>query len=415
MQQGTRRTIAMVSAHADPLARLGRGDNGGMNLSVRRLAGLLGAGGYPNDVFTRRSGTAPAEVSLGPDSRLVRIAVGDARPLSKSEVAELCGELAGGIDDWQRDAGRSYALIHGHHWLGGMVSERLASLWGVPWVQSFHTLASLKAAAGLPVEEGREEIEQRFVRRADRLVAMSRSEARELIDHYGADPNRVCVAHPGTDSNDISEAEIAELRTTLGLDGRRIVVFAGRLDPLKGADTLLDALACVMAGSDFADVVAMVAGDEAVAGERARLEEIADRNGIRDQVRFVGSLDHAELARYFRLANVCVFPSRTETFGLVALEAAAAGRPVVAAAVGGLLEIVRDGETGFLLDPDDISGFCRRITEVLSDAALAARLGTAAHQRAAEFTWQRSASRLASIYDAVLERSTVGCPDEAAS
>ncbi len=389
--------VAVISVHADPLAALGAGQNGGMNLAIRRLSETLAHRGVATDVFTRRTHPdQPFEEVIVPGARVVRFDVGPPEPRTPLALLPDVAACAAAIQRRALDEAARYRVVHGHHWVSGMVSRQLAVAWSAPWAQSFHTLARTKAAAGLLVEAGRDALEENVCRDANRLVAMSNSEAHELSTHYGADSARICVIQPGSDP--VLPHHADELRSRLELGGHRVILFAGRLEPLKGTETLLDAIACLVSGTGYDDVIALIVGDDSTRGERERLEAIAESHGISGRVRFIGSVDHDDLADYYAVADVCVVPSRAETFGLVALEAEAAGVAVIAADVGGLREVVVNGETGFLVPANDVDGFCSRIAQVLDDDVLRGRLGTAGRARAAFFTWERAATRLESIY-----------------
>jgi len=406
-----RRALAVVSVHASPLGELGQGENGGMNLSIRRLCEGLAERGIPSDVFIRRDDpSAPAEELICSGSRLVRLDAGPARPLPKQEVLGFVPQFTTALLAHAESEHREYRLLHSHYWLSGWVARRAVQRWDVPWVHSFHTLARTKSAAGLPDDPVRAEVEAVLARTADRLVAGSTEEERDLVRLYGADPDKVCVVPLGVDMEEFAARPAAGLRERLGLQGRRVVLYVGRLERLKGADTLVEALAELHARPGFDDVHTVLVGADSgdgqrqaehPGGERGRLEDLATRLGLRDRLTFAGALPHAELAELYALADVCVVPSRTETFGLVALEAAASGTPVVAAAVGGLLDIVEDGATGYLVPGRDPRDFAAALARVLGDGALRLRLGEAARERALQFTWKRSVDRLQALYDCV--------------
>ncbi|MDQ6845969.1 MAG: glycosyltransferase [Candidatus Dormibacteraeota bacterium] len=396
--------VAVISMHASPLGALGRGENGGGNLSVRRLCEGLAESGIPTDVYVRRDDAAvPAEEMIAPMSRLVRLPVGPPRPIPKQNLVALVDEFSAAVIAHAASERRSYVVVHGHYWLGGLVARQLRDAWHVPWVQSFHTLARAKARVGLPLDGARAVAEASLVAAADRLVTGSVAEAKDLMRLYGASRNSICVAQPGVDLRVLHPRDTAALRAELGLDGHRVLLFAGRLEPLKGADTLLGAVARLGEDERFDDVVTLVIGEDsgdgaAAGGERRRLEAVAGDSGLEARVSFLGAVEHEDLADYYALADICVVPSRTETFGLVALEAQALGTPVVASAVGGLTEIVEDGVTGILVADRQPRAFASAIASLLDDADLRLRMGEAARVRAATFTWARAVERLAAIY-----------------
>ncbi len=399
--------VAVISMHASPLGALGRGENGGGNLSVRRLCEGLAESGIPTDVFVRREDPVePAEEMIAPMSRLVRLAVGPARHLPKGDLVAYVDAFSRAVVAHATSERRRYAVVHGHYWLGGLVAQQLREAWHVPWVQSFHTLARAKARVGLPIDERRSAAEAGLAAAADRLVTGSVAEARDLMRLYGASRNSICVAQPGVDLRVLHPRDTAALRTELGLDGHRVLLFAGRLEPLKGADTLLGAVAKLGEDERFDDVVTLVIGEDsgdgaAEGGERRRLEIVAGATGLARRVRFLGAIEHEDLADYYALADICVVPSRTETFGLVALEAQALGTPVVASAVGGLTEIIEDGVTGVLVPEREPQAFASAIASLLDDSGLRERMGDAARLRAGSFTWTRAVERLAAIYSRV--------------
>ena len=406
-----RRALAVVSVHASPLSPLGAGENGGMNLSIRRLCAGLAERGIPSDVFIRRDDPqAPAEELIASGSRLVRLPAGPPQPLSKDEVLGHLPEFTSALLAHAESERREYRLVHSHYWLSGWVARRAVQRWQVPWVHSFHTLARTKAAVGLPEDPVRAEVEAVLAQRSDRLVANSTAEARDLAAFYGTGADKVCVVPLGVDIDDFAPRGTAHLRRRLGLLGHRVILAVGRLERLKGADTLIEAVAALVQRPGFDDVrVLLVGGDsgdglrqaEHPAGERGRLEELALRLGVADRLRFLGPVPHVDLADLYAIADVCAVPSLTESFGLVALEAQASGTPVVAAAVGGLLDIVDDASTGYLVAGRDPSAYADRLARILADTVLRRSMSDAARQRAATLTWSRSVDRLQALYDCV--------------
>lgn len=418
--------VAIISVHASPLSDLGSGENGGMNLAIRRLCEGLSLRGVPTDVFVRRDGPGPDEQLIAPLSRLVRLPVGPARVLPKEDVRSLLDDFSKATVRHAESERRRYRAVHGHYWYGGLVGRELRDVWDIAWIQSFHTLALTKARAGLPLDAVRAQAEGELAAQADRLVAASVAEAKDLIRLYHASRDRICVAQPGVDPRLFAPQDSAGLRRTLGLESSRVALFAGRLEPLKGAQILLDAAAQLRRRPEFGDLAVVVAGDDSGdgarhddGGERRRLERHAARLGLRDHVRFVGAVPHEQLAVFYAMADVCVVPSRTESFGLVALEAQALGTPVVAASVGGLREVVEDEVTGLLVEGHEPDDYADAIATVLADPVRRREMGEEARRRAGQFTWQRAVDRLAAIYDrlsvqAQLPGSPCGYDDDAA-
>ena len=406
--------LAIVSLHASPVAALGAGENGGMNVYVRAVCEELSQRGIPTEVFTRRSSPeGPDRVQLAERSWVTRLAVGPPEDIEKARLFDLLPDLSEAIVGEQRRRG-GYSLVHSHYWLSGWVAARLRDEWSVPWFHTFHTLARVKnerAAEGAMVEpEHRIAVEQAIVRNCDRLIASSAQEADDLVRLYGASRNRLSVVAPGVDLEVFKERPVGALRKRLALGDARVVVFAGRLERLKGAETVIRAMAILAADrAQLARPILLVIGDDShngasesatSGGERSRLEALAEALGIRDQVRFIGSVDQPALAGYLSLAAVCVVPSYSESFGLVALEAAASGTPVVAARVGGLPTIVKDGLTGFTLISHDPAQYAERIGRLLADEELRLCLSRRSRLVATQFTWSATVDRLVVEYTA---------------
>lgn len=398
--------------HASPLSPLGSGENGGMNLSIRRLCEGLAERGIPSDVFIRRDDPhTPAEELIASGSRLIRLPAGPTEPLAKDAVLGHLPAFTTALLAHAESESREYRLLHSHYWLSGWVARRAVQRWQVPWVHSFHTLSRTKAEAGLPGDPVRAEVEAVLAAKADRLVAASTAEERDLARLYGTDREKVCVVPLGVDMDDFAPRATASVRERLGLRGHRVILYVGRLERLKGADTLIEAVAALVGERDgFDDVrVVLVGGDSGDGlrqagrpdGERGRLEALAAALGVADRLRFLGPVPHADLAELYAVADVCVVPSLTESFGLVALEAQASGTPVVGAAVGGLLDIIEDGVSGYLVDGRQPSAYAERLARVLDDTALRLSMGDAARARAAQLTWARSVDRLQALYDCV--------------
>lgn len=387
----------MISLHTSPGDEPGSGDAGGMNVVVRHQAIAMGAAGHHVDVITRRSSPAqPAAAPLAPGVTLRFLDAGPAEPVAKGRHEDF-------VEAFRTELallGR-YDVIHSHHWFSGMAALPLARVHGVPHVQSFHSIA---AADTTPLSHGeRAESPGRLggeaflARASDAVIAISAAEADTAITRLGARADQVSVVPPGVDGTLFHPATAA--RT-----GRATAVVAGRLHPLKGFDLAIETVAQVPAAIR---PELIIAGDVSVDYDRYAEELAAHARelGVSDAVRFVGPQTRAGLASLFRESTLVLVPSHSETYGLVALEAAASGVPTVVAASGGLREAVVDGETGIVLDSRDPSVWGEAVSDLLTDPARMARLAVAARERAEHFDWERSGLALVDVYRSLLERA----------
>jgi D-inositol-3-phosphate glycosyltransferase len=420
--RGDPERVAVISLHTSPTAQPGIGDSGGMNVYILAVAKRLAEQGIDVDIFTRRTTPdAPAVQEVGPRRRLFHVAAGPVAPVAKEDLPGLVPEFVGGVvraaaDHADADPGRHapYDVVHSHYWLSGWVGDRTKRIWGVPHVTTFHTLGRVKndvqPASDLPEPPARLAGERRVVRGADRILAPTRSEAAELVALYGADPERVRIVPPGVDRMLFVARPRAEALESLRLGGARLVLFVGRLQPFKGPDLAIRAFAeCLRVDPPATrDVVMAVVGGPAGAsgpGEVERLMGLAAELGVADRVLFFPPQPQERLSDFYSAASLVVVPSRTESFGLVALEAQACGTPVIAADAGGLRQAVLDGRTGFLVRGRDARAYAERMLRVLRDPALAASLSQAAVRHAAGFSWERTATDIRRVYREVLERA----------
>jgi len=369
-----------------------------MNVVVRHQAEAMAAAGHHVEILTRRSSPdMPAARRLGPGVTLRYLDAGPLRSVPK-------GDHEGFIDEFRGRAATlgPWDVIHSHHWFSGMAMLPLARSLGVPHVQSFHSIA---ADATTPLSEGerpestgRMAGEAWLARESDAIVAISAAEAATVVERLGGSADRVTVVHPGVDGTLFHPRTRPPAR---GAHPNGYAVVAGRLQPLKGLDLAIEALAAVPA---HLRPELVIAGDASAdyAGYIDELTRLAAGHGIADGVRFVGPRSRVELAALFRNARVVLVPSHSETFGLVALEAAASGVPVVAQGTGGLREAVLAGDTGLIIESRDPRDWADALTEVLGNPELARRLSAAARARAEVFDWPRSAAGLVNVYCGLL-------------
>ncbi len=399
--------LAVLSVHTCPLAALGGKETGGMNVYVRELGRELGRLGFEVDVFTRSQDPAiPEVVPLGEGARVIHLEAGPARPLPRRALVPHLGAFVDGVERFRRREGIEYALIHSHYWLSGMVGVELRRLWGRPLIQMFHTLGALKNAVAQAADEREPEErlagERRIARAADRIVAANLVEQAHLVWYCGADVGRLRIIPCGVDLDLFRPADPRAARARLGLDAERVLLFVGRLTPIKGLETLLRAMAAAKAdGLGRADVRLVVVGgdkEEVWDGERARLCRMAVELGVGAAVEFRGPQPQDALPDYYAAADLCLMPSLYESFGMVALEAMACGVPVIGSRVGGLALTVRDGATGLLVPEGDVGALAEGITGLLQDDDRRGRLGAQAVEWARRFGWACIARAVTELY-----------------
>ncbi len=407
------RRVAMLSVHTSPLDQPGTGDAGGMNVYVVELARRLAALGTEVEVFTRATRSElPAAVELTPGVLVRNVFAGPFEGLAKEDLpGQLCAMTRGVLRVEASHEPGYFDLVHSHYWLSGQVGSLAAERWQVPLVHSMHTMAKVKNAALAegddPEPAARVIGEEQVVELADRLVANTPAEAAQLVDLYGADPAKVVPVFPGVDLDLFSPGRSgakAEARAGLGLPAHAVVLlFVGRIQPLKAPDVLLRAAARLVADDPSLRsrlVVAVVGGPSGSGlAHPTHLADLATALGIADLVRFAPPVAQADLVDWYRAADLAVVPSYSESFGLVALEAQACGTPVVAAAVGGLRAAVADGRSGVLVDDHHPWSWACAIGDLLAAPQLRAELALGAVRHAAGFGWPATAAAVLDVYE----------------
>ncbi|WP_327029670.1 D-inositol-3-phosphate glycosyltransferase [Micromonospora sp. NBC_01740] len=409
------RRIATLSVHTSPLHQPGTGDAGGMNVYILEVARRLAEADVEVEIFTRAtSGDLPPVVETAPGVHVRHVTSGPLEGLTKEELpGQLCAFTAGVLRTEASRPPGHYDLIHSHYWLSGQVGWLAKERWGVPLVHTAHTLAKVKnaqlAAGDRPEPKARVIGEEQVVTEADRLVANTAVEARDLIDRYDADPARVAVVEPGVDLDRFRPAPgnrdraVVEARRRLGLPATGYVVaFVGRIQPLKAPDVLIRAVAALRERDPVLadEVTVVICGGPSGSGldRPTALMELAGTLGVADRVCFLPPQTGDDLPALYRAADLVAVPSYNESFGLVALEAQACGTPVVAAAVGGLVTAVRDQVSGVLIDGHDPADWARTLGRLLPDRPHRAELARGAARHARNFSWHRTASGLLTVY-----------------
>ena len=413
--------IAVLSVHTSPLARPGGAKAGGLNVYVLQLAKQLVARGCEVDIFSRATqADAPDVVQIEPGLRAVHVVAGPVAPLLPEDIYTHLDAFEAGVRAFATreqplpltpspPAERGnvaplrgwapYDVIHSHYWLSGLVGEKLSAAWDVPHVTMFHTLGEIKNRSSVQEHETDLRIasERRVLEGADRVICATEQERSAIRQLYGAPLDKITVIPLGVDMDRFRPAAKADARQRLGLSlDERIVLFVGRLEPLKGVDILIGAAS--MLDSDVDCSVLIVGGDETTHQQVAELQGLASALGVGERVAFVGAVDHDLLPLYYNAADICVVPSHYESFGLVAVEAMASGLPVVASRVGGLTGTVKDGETGYLIPWLCPEPFAERIELLLDNEPLRVSLGEAGREAVGRYRWENVAGAVLEVY-----------------
>ena len=393
--------VAMLSVHGCPVARLGERDTGGMNVYVLQTARALGEMGHRVDVYTRWHDPRDEQIMpLGENARVVHLKAGP-YDRSKEDVYQDIPEFIDKLYAFQRSEDLSYDVVHSHYWLSGAAGLTLASEWDVPHVVTFHTLSrkKLQSRVGERESELRTNTETAIAGGVDAIIASTLQERDDLAHLYGVPPQRAHVIPPGVDTQLFRQMDRQAARKALGIAESKVVLSVGRIEPLKGLDILIRAVAQLEDVSDTRLLI--VGGSPSSDPEVEQLRAVASEEGIGDAVTFTGKVDQAELTTYYNAADVFVLASYYESFGLVALEAMACGVPVIASRVGGPRTFIRDSLTGYLIPWQCPEPYAQRIEMLLSNPGLRASMGDAAREEASKRGWNSAARGMSGLYDSL--------------
>jgi D-inositol-3-phosphate glycosyltransferase len=387
-----------------------------MNVYVRDLSRYLGREGIQLDVFTRSQDEHVPHVlhDLGFGNRVAHIPAGPEHPLPKEELVTFIPEFVDNILQFARKKECCYDLIHSHYWMSGIAAEIMAEEWGSPIIQMFHTLGKLKQQVAQNAEEAEGDYringETQVVSRAEKIIAATLTEKEQLVTLYGADPDKIEVISPGVDLSQFYPIPPDEAKEYVGIPlEKRMLLFVGRIEPLKGIKTLLHAIGILREnGSTGEDLcLAIIGGDlEGVDGQESEdlklINDLRDEFGLGDMVTFLGKRSQDSLPYYYSAAEMVIMPSHYESFGMVALESMACGKPVIASLVGGLIHLVEDGVTGYHVPVEDAQALSQRIAGLLEDKALRYRMGHDAFAFAKKYGWENITSRMIQLYGDLL-------------
>jgi len=412
----TKMNVAMLSFHTCPLAILGGKNTGGMNVYVRELTKHLGMLGVHVDVFTRSEDEHVPHVlhDLGHGNRVVHIPAGPEHSLPKVELAGYIDDFSKEIHNFADAKGMRYDMIHAHYWMSGVAGLNLKALWQVPVVQMFHTLGLVKKEIARSADElegaYRFDGERRVIQQVDQIVAATESEVEQLRTLYGAEVSKIVTIPPGVDSSKFYPIPMDEAKEAIGIPtSDRMVLFVGRIEPLKGIDTLIQAMAQLKIKCKKCPHYLVIIGGEQdlhledASSEMKRLQKLAAELGIEDVIIFAGKRGQDTLPYYYSAAEVVVMPSHYESFGMVALEAMACGTPVIASEVGGLRYLVKEGKTGYFVPRQEPEILADRMRSLLIDEELRKTMGENAASYAKGFDWTIIAKKILKMYRSTLQ------------
>ena len=410
--------IAMLSYHTCPLPTLGGKDTGGMNVYVQMLTRRLGRLGIHVDVFTRSQDEHVPHVlhDLGYSNRVVHIPSGPEIPLPKPELSRHISTYVDGILSFAEKKGVNYDLIHSHYWMSGVAAIALKHAWNIPIIHMYHTLGLMKQRVARNNEEAEGDYringELEVLEYADRIVAATQAEFAQLQWLYMADPTNIDIIQPGVDTSHFYPIPKDEAKEFVGVpEDVRLLLFVGRIEPLKGIDTLIKSIALIrnsgVIGRNCCLRLAIIGGDPtpdggAVSDEMARLQELCEEDDLIDLIEFLGKKEQGELPYYYSAAETLIMPSHYESFGMVALESMACGTPVIASEVGGLAFLIEDGVTGFHFPSEDPKALGDKLTLIIENEDLRNKMSRKATQVANEYSWQKIAKKIAGLYEDVL-------------
>ena len=403
--------IAMISAHSCPVGTLGTKDTGGMSVYIVELARELGKLGHVVDAYTRVHDPAdPIIVELGHNARLIHIEAGEMEEIHKLAVYSHLPDFACGLEAYRKQNDLEYDIVFSHYWLSAWIGEYLQQWWGVPHVTMFHTLGVVKNSIGIGKTEPELRIatEGELARSVHHIIAPTEREKEELVNQYGVLPDRIGVVPCGVNPELFRPVDRNEASIETGLDNGKIILYVGRIDPLKGIANLIRAFSYLEDNQNIK--LAVIGGGESSREETAHLKELAQELGVEDRILFTGTVKQDIMPFYYSAADVCVIPSFYESFGLVALESLSCGTPIVASNVGDLRNIVRQGETGYVIDGNDPEQLAEKITLILNKPADERESISSIRDSVKEFAWANIAEDLADEFIRVMDIDRIPVP-----
>ena len=402
--------IALVSEHASPLAAIGGVDAGGQNVHVAELAAGLVRLGHSVSVYTRRDDADLTERATTPAGyEVVHVPAGPAGTVPKDDLwphmAAFADHLTEMLKFQQPD------VVHAHFWMSAWASARAARRLSLPLLVTFHALGSVKRRCQGPADTSplnRIRVEVAVAGAADRIVATATEEIRELA-LLGVPSSKVSVVPCGVDLEHFTPWPTPDASPSVPERTCRYrLLSVGRLLPRKGYEIIIEALTW-LPQTELLIAGGASSSDAAPEPEHDRLLAVAERLGVTDRVRLIGQVARADMPALLRSADLVVCSPWYEPFGIVPLEAMACGVPVVASAVGGMLDTVVDSVTGVLVTPRDPVALAEAIGPLLESPSRRAEFARAGLERVrSRYSWDRVAADTAAVYEQTVRRQDVG-------
>ncbi|CAA9892865.1 Phosphoheptose isomerase [Candidatus Methylobacter favarea] len=418
-----KKRIALISEHASPLAALGGTDAGGQNIAVAELAEHLAALGYEIDVFTRWDDQRmPKIINWRGGIRVIHMKAGPVTFIPKEKLLPYMPAFTQDMLHFIESENKPYKLIHAHFFMSALVASDIKQRLGIPFIVTFHALAKVRR-----IHQGKNDwfpdagfaIEERVVAESDQIVALCPQEREDLITLYQADPEKITIIPNGFRPSEIHPIDKLFARMALKLDPKeKILLQLGRIVPRKGIDNVIKALGHMRRAHNFTARLLIVGGqanepDPAMMPEIDCLQQLAHTEDVSDLVTFVGRRTRDTLHYYYSAADVFITTPWYEPFGITPLEAMACGTPVIGSNVGGIKSTVIDGQTGFLVPPDDAVLLGRRIMELLSSNKLRMYFKENAIRHVNEnYTWIKAAHLTANLYERIAMQNPLRAEDE---
>ena len=393
--------VAMLSAHSCPVGKLGTKDTGGMSVYIRELACELGKQGHLVDVYTRVHDPKDHQIyQLSQNARLIHLRAGEDEEIHKLAVYSHLPDFACNLESFRKYNNLQYDLIFSHYWLSALAGAYLQQRWHVPHITMFHTLGAVKDAIKegtyLALDEDelglRIETERGLVQKCHHIIAPTVKEKEALIRHYDASSEKISVVPCGVNLEQFKVLDKTRARQYLGFSNDKIILFVGRIDPLKGIDKLIKALPYLRNIQGLRLLV--IGGGEHSQHEIEQLRKLACNLKIQKSVTFLDLVRHEQLPYFYSAADVCVVPSYYESFGLVALESLACGTPVVATDVGDFKSIIRQGETGYVVVDNAPHHLADKIALLLSRPSADIESAQLIRATVSKFSWANVAEAI---------------------